>query len=88
MSAFDEIRNSRIEKLNTLKKEGINPFPAKTNRDFTLKEVVEKFDELLKKDSVCLAGRIMAIRGQGALIFFNLNDGTCDFQLLLKKYEM
>ena len=49
MSAFDEIRNSRIEKLNTLKKEGINPFPAKTNRDFTLKEVVEKFDELLKK---------------------------------------
>ena len=88
MSAFDEIRNSRIEKLNTLKKEGINPFPAKTNRDFTLKEVVEKFDELLKKDSVCLAGRIMAIRGQGALIFFNLNDGTGEFQGLLKKDEM
>ncbi len=88
MSAFDEIRNSRIDKLNTLKKEGINPFPAKTNRDFTLKETVEKFDELSKKDSVCLAGRIMAIRGQGALIFFNLNDGTGEFQGLLKKDEV
>ncbi len=88
MAVFDEIRNSRIEKLNTLKSKGINAYPAKTNKEYDLKEVIENFDELSKKESVTLVGRVMAIRGQGGLIFFNLNDGTGLFQGLLKKDEM
>jgi lysyl-tRNA synthetase class 2 len=88
MAVFDEIRNSRIEKLNTLKSKGINPYPAKSNREYSLKEVAEKFEELSKKDSVTLAGRVLAVRGQGGLVFFNLNDGTATFQGLFKKDEM
>jgi lysyl-tRNA synthetase class 2 len=88
MAAFEEIRNSRIEKLNTLKSKGLNPYPAKTAKEYDLNEVIEKFDELSKKESVTLAGRVMAIRGQGGLVFFNLNDGTALFQGLLKKDEM
>jgi lysyl-tRNA synthetase class 2 len=88
MAAFDEIRNSRIEKLNTLKGKAINPYPVKTDKEYDLKEVIEKFEELSKKKSLILAGRVMAIRGQGGLIFFNLNDGTALFQGLLKKDEM
>jgi lysyl-tRNA synthetase class 2 len=37
---------------------------------------------------VTLAGRVMALRGQGALLFFNLNDGTGNFQALLKKDDV
>jgi len=88
MAAFDEIRNSRIEKMNTLRAKGFNPYPAKSDREYSLLDVGTDFDKLAKKDSLTIAGRVMAIRGQGALIFFNLNDSTATFQALLKKDEM
>lgn len=88
MASFEEIRKVRIEKMNALLGRGINPYPAKTAREYSLKEVVEGFEEISKKESVILAGRVMAIRGQGALIFFNINDGTGSIQGLLKKDEM
>ena len=74
--------------MNMLLAKGISPYPAKTAREYSLKEIVDSFEELSKKESVILAGRVMAIRGQGALIFFNINDGTVLFQGLLKKDEM
>ncbi len=88
MASLDEIRNTRIEKMKALMAKGINPYPARSAREYSLKEVVEKFDELTKKKSLTIAGRVLAIRGQGALIFFNINDGTGLFQGLLKKDEM
>jgi lysyl-tRNA synthetase, class II len=88
MASFDEIRNARLEKMKMLREKGINPFPAQTTREYSLKEVIDSFEDLSKKESVILAGRVMAIRGQGALIFFNINDGTALFQGLLKKDEM
>jgi lysyl-tRNA synthetase, class II len=88
MASFEEIRKVRIEKLNLLLSKGINPYPAKTSKEYSLGEVIEKFEELSKKKSLVLAGRVMAIRGQGGLIFFNINDGTASIQGLLKKDEM
>ena len=87
-NGMNDIKKVRIEKLKLLQSKGINPFPAKTNREYSLSEVSKKFDELAKKSSLILAGRVMAIRGQGALIFFNINDGTGLFQGLFKKDEM
>ena len=88
MASFDEIRKIRLEKMKMLQDKGINPFPAQTNKEYTLAEVAESFEKLSKKKSIILAGRVMAIRGQGGLIFFNINDGTATFQGLLKKDEM
>lgn len=88
MSSFEEIRNTRIEKLNLLEKAGVNPYPATAQKDYDLKKVIEDFEKISEKDSVSLVGRIMSIRGQGGLIFFNINDGTGLFQGLLKKDEM
>jgi len=88
MSSFEELRKTRIEKLKLLEKAGINSYPAICRKDYPISEVVSDFDEISKKKSVYLAGRIMAIRGQGGLIFLNINDGTGTFQGLLKKDEM
>lgn len=88
MASLEELRNTRIEKLNLLKSKGINPFPVSAKRDFALSEAIVDFDELSKREVVTLAGRVMAIRGQGGLIFFNINDGTGALQGLLKKDEM
>lgn len=88
MSSLEELRNTRIEKLKLLEKAGVNPYPAVSQKDYDIAYVIEDFDKVSKKASVSLVGRVMAVRGQGGLIFFNINDGTGLFQGLLKKDEM
>ncbi len=86
MSSIDEIRDARIKKLELLRSKGINPYPAESKREISLKEAIENFENLEKSKEVkWISGRIMSIRGQGAIIFITLNDGTATFQGLLKK---
>ncbi len=86
MSSIDEIRDARIKKLQILREKGINPYPADSKRQISLKEAIEGFSTLeAEKVSKWISGRIMSIRGQGAIIFLTLNDGTATFQGLLKK---
>lgn len=86
MSSIDEIRDARIKKLELLKAKGVNPYPTESKRELTLSETIENFESLEKKKEIkWIAGRIMSIRGQGAIVFITLNDGTASFQGLLKK---
>jgi lysyl-tRNA synthetase class 2 len=86
MSSIDEIRDARIKKLKLLQDKGVNPYPAESKREITLQDAVVDFKNLEnKKEIKWIAGRIMSIRGQGAIIFITLNDGTGQFQGLLKK---
>lgn len=86
MSSIDEIRDSRIKKLQLLKDKGIDPYKAKSKRELSLKETIDDFSNLEKSgEQKWVAGRIMSIRGQGAIIFITLYDGTEKFQGLLKK---
>ena len=86
MSSIDEIRDGRIKKLELLKKAGINPYPANSKRELFLQEAVASFDSLEKSGEMkWIAGRVMSLRGQGAIIFTTLYDGTANFQGLLKK---
>lgn len=86
MASLEEIRDERIKKLALLKARGISAYPSKVARDFTLKEVREQFVTLeAKKKPIALIGRVMAIRGQGAIQFIVLNDGTGTFQGVMKR---
>lgn len=86
MSSIDEIRDTRIAKLELLKKRGCEAYPADSKREISLKNAVDNFEDLEKnKETKWIAGRIMSIRGQGAIVFITLNDGTGIFQGLLKK---
>jgi lysyl-tRNA synthetase class 2 len=86
MSSIDEIRDARIKKLELLKKRGCEAYPANSKREISLKDAVDDFENLEKgKETKWIAGRIMSIRGQGAIVFITLNDGTGTFQGLLKK---
>lgn len=86
MSSIDEIRDARIKKLQLLKDRGVDPYPAESKREISLKDAVDTFEDLEKnKEIKWIAGRIMSIRGQGAIVFITLNDGTGVFQGLLKK---
>lgn len=86
MASEEELRIARVNKLNMLKDKGIDPYPGKTERTHTLKEVSESFSDLEKSsEEVSIAGRIMSIRGQGAILFIDLYDGTGRFQAVSKK---
>lgn len=88
MASIDEIREVRLSKLRKLKELGINPYPITSLQDKTLIEVREGFEALSQEGKALhLVGRIMGIRGQGKIIFFDLDDGTARFQGLLKRGE-
>ncbi len=86
MSSFDEIRSARIKKLALLRDKGINPYPPISFRELSLQDAIKSFDSLEKnKEEKWVGGRVMSIRGQGAIIFITIFDGTASFQGLLKK---
>lgn len=86
MASLEELKQTRLEKLEMLKKAGMEIFPVSVPRDFSIKEAKQKFTELEKSaKEISLAGRIMAIRGQGAILFVVLDDGTAQFQAVVKK---
>ncbi|MEK7113886.1 MAG: lysine--tRNA ligase, partial [Patescibacteria group bacterium] len=86
MSSIDEIRDARLGKLKILKEKGINPYPADSKRELSLYQAIQDFESLEKNgEPKWIAGRVMSVRGQGAIVFVTLYDGTASFQGLLKK---
>lgn len=66
----------------------MNPYPISSARTVDLRTAEGDFAKLSKKKALTLAGRVMALRGQGGLVFADLFDGTGKFQALLKKDEV
>ncbi len=85
---MEEIYAAKLKKLNALKEAGVDPYPAKVPRDFDIAELKNNFKKYENKKAVSVAGRIMAIRGQGAILFVVLFDGTGSIQAIIKKDEM
>jgi lysyl-tRNA synthetase, class II len=86
MASLEEIRQSRLAKLELLKKSGMEAYPAKVPRDMCLMDARANFADFSKKNKVIsLTGRIMAIRGQGAILFVVLDDGKAKLQTVFKK---
>lgn len=87
--ALEDIRKVRLEKLEKIKAKGIDPYPAKSSRTHYINEAISDFENLEKSaEPITIVGRVMSLRGQGAIIFSDIFDGTGKFQSLLKKDEM
>ncbi len=88
MASLEELREERLRKLQILERHGMDPYPSISAREFSLAEVEKNFDEFSTKGEIILAGRIMALRGQGALLFLDINDGTGRLQGLLRSGDI
>ncbi len=89
MASIEELREARIAKIEKLREVGMDPYTAESFRTHTIAESIVGFDILEQsKSEITLDGRVLITRGQGALIFFNFNDGTDTFQGLVKKGEL
>ncbi len=82
---LEEIRAERLKKLALLQERGIDPYPATTVRTHTIKGIQDAFSSLVDVGTVVtLAGRVLVTRGQGAIVFGDITDGTGKFQMVLK----
>lgn len=89
MASIEELRSERIKKLELLRSTGMEVYPIATPPHLFIVDAVGGFDALSAEGrQEGLVGRVMAIRAQGSLIFFNLFDGTGTFQGLLKKDDI
>lgn len=81
-----DLINDRKKKLSLLKEAGINPYPARIKRSFSIGQARKDFPKLSKsKKKVSLAGRIFSLRDQGSLLFADLKDDSGDIQVVIKK---
>ncbi|MBI2062947.1 MAG: lysine--tRNA ligase [Candidatus Yanofskybacteria bacterium] len=87
--ALDDLRKTRLEKLEKLQKAGIDPYPSRSSRTHEIQQAIGDFDELSTKEvEVILAGRIMAKREHGGSTFLDLQDGSSSSSLDSSKLEL
>lgn len=80
-------REVRLEKLKQLEKLGINPYPSKSYKQYLNKEVKENFKQFEGKE-VILAGRLIAWREHGKLLFGNIQDQSDSIQIMIRESEL
>ncbi len=88
MASLEELRNARVQKIKLLQEAGMDPYPASVPRDYSIEYVKQSFDTLAptsEETNISIVGRVMAVRGQGAILFIVLQDGTSRLQAVLKK---
>ncbi len=77
-------RQDRLKKLESIQKAGINPYPSKFEKKQLLAEAGEKKSGV----KVDIAGRIIAKRTLGKIIFCRLQDQSGRLQAVLKQDEI
>jgi lysyl-tRNA synthetase, class II len=81
---LEELKRVRLEKVTQLKKLGINPYPSKIkSSSIKINDAKEMTDQ-----EVEVAGRIMAWREHGNVIFADLKDETGKIQLWFQKNNL
>ncbi len=88
--ASEDLRATRIEKLDQLRAVGMNPFAYSWTSSHRMADLQSKYADLpngeeIDDTEVAIAGRIMARRVFGKLAFFTLQDETGNIQLFLDK---
>jgi lysyl-tRNA synthetase class 2 len=96
MSEYTPLEKIRLEKVDALRKAGIEPFPTRARRTHTSRQAIELFEQAEKQASggqaaevqATLTGRIRATRPMGKLTFAHIEDGEGRIQLFLRVNEL
>ena len=85
--SLKQIMDFRLEKLDQLIDNGINPYPVKFNSTHLSHEIIENFSDYEGK-SVVIAGRIMVIRKMGKASFFQVMDSSGKIQIFIRRDDI
>lgn len=92
MSTSERIPQPRLDKLQSLKDRGVDPYPARFHRTHPNAEaaalLVKQEETKTPPIEVAVAGRITAVRGMGKLAFIDLLDSSGKLQLYVNKSKL
>ena len=90
---LSDLEKIRYEKILSMRKAGVEPYPTRTEVTATIAEATYAFESVENGPSVkvtraTLAGRLRAIRLMGKLAFAHIEDGTGRIQLFMRVNEL
>jgi lysyl-tRNA synthetase class 2 len=91
MAEYTSLEKIRLQKIEELRAEGVEPFPTRAQRTHTSLEAIAAFEAAEKQGQevrVTLAGRIRAARPMGKLSFAHIEDGAGRVQLFFRSNEL
>lgn len=88
----DRLMAARREKLERLRRSGVDPYPVRFERTDTTAEIHQRHPDLepgaSTGESVSVAGRIMLKRSFGKLVFATIEDASGRIQLFVSKADL
>ena len=91
MTEYNSLEKIRLQKLEELRAEGIEPYPTRAQRTHTSAQAIAEF-EAAENDGrevkAILAGRVRATRAMGKVSFAHMEDGEGKIQLFFRLNEV
>ncbi len=83
----DDLAQNRLEKLQRIKDQGLNPYPSRYRPTHTAQQVLALYEQEETDNTieVSLAGRITAMRVMGKAAFLDIRDGSGRIQAHFRK---
>jgi lysyl-tRNA synthetase class 2 len=91
MTEYTSLEKIRLQKLEELRAEGIEPYPTRAQRTHTSAEAIAEFESAEKEGrevKAIVAGRIRAMRPMGKISFAHIEDGAGKLQLFFRLDEV
>ena len=91
MSEYTSLEKIRLQKIEELRAENVEPFPTRAQRTHTSAQAIAEFLEAEtegREVKATLAGRIRASRAMGKLSFAHIEDGDGKVQLFFRMNEL
>jgi len=90
---YSNLEKVRLEKADQLREQGIEPYPAHSERSHYAQAVIEQFEtsESAGEEDVIqatLVGRIRSLRAMGKITFAHIEDGTGRVQLFFRMNDL
>ncbi len=92
---LNDLEKIRVEKLESLRQQGIEPYPTRNSVSHQITEVVNSFVAFEKENpeqvfttTFTVGGRIRSKRAMGKLAFFHIEDGSGRIQIMIRINEI
>ena len=90
---YSNLEQVRLEKVEQLRGQGIEPYPTRAERTLTSKQAIEAFETSEKVENpapvqATLVGRLRALRPMGKITFAHIEDGYGRIQLFLRANDV
>ena len=90
---YTKLEQTRLEKMDRLREQGIDPYPGKVMRTHTSQEAIAAFEEAEASGAdepvtAMVVGRLRSMRPMGKITFAHIEDGFGRLQLFLRANDV